>query len=351
MLDYIMNGQATGSLAQLLLANNLDPWCMKPFIGSDGRPYINKRVGNEYKAQLALNADASLTKDAWILLDQAVIKAAKPRLGLVNAVRGAGLQYVLPNGMAHTVLQHQTQSDITPATISMDGVRDSDADQPEFSLENLPLPIIHKDFHFTLREVLASRQGMAPLDTTTAELASRRCAEEAEKLLAGTASAYAYGGGVVYGLTNYPSRLTNAMTTPTGTTASQALVVTEVQEMKTQSQEAGYYGPWFLFASTSWDAFLDADYSTAYPSITLRDRLERIEGVDRAMTLDYLPANTMVLVQKTPDVLREVVGMEFMTVQWESHGGLMLNFKVMGIMVPQLRKDFYGNTGIVHGSY
>jgi hypothetical protein len=29
---------------------------------------------------------------------------------------------------------------------------------------------------------------------------------------------------------------------------------------------------------------------------------------------------------------------------------MMLNFKVMAILVPQLRADFNGNTGIVHGA-
>ena len=58
----------------------------------------------------------------------------------------------------------------------------------------------------------------------------------------------------------------------------------------------------------------------------------------------------MVLVQMTADVCREVVGMDITTVQWESHGGMQLNFKVMCILVPQLRSDFNGTTGIVHGT-
>jgi hypothetical protein len=45
-----------------------------------------------------------------------------------------------------------------------------------------------------------------------------------------------------------------------------------------------------------------------------------------------------------------VIGMDVTTVQWETHGGMRLNFKVMAIMVPQLRSDFNGNAGIVHGS-
>ena len=67
-------------------------------------------------------------------------------------------------------------------------------------------------------------------------------------------------------------------------------------------------------------------------------------------TLDYLTGTTILLIQQTPDVARAVVGLDVTTVQWESMGGMMLNFKVMAILVPQLRADFNGNTGIVHGS-
>ena len=68
--------------------------------------------------------------------------------------------------------------------------------------------------------------------------------------------------------------------------------------------------------------------------------------------MDYLDptgaAYVMVMVQMTTDVVREVVGMDITTVQWETKGGMQLNFKVMAILVPQLRADQNGNTGIVH---
>ena len=96
---------------------------------------------------------------------------------------------------------------------------------------------------------------------------------------------------------------------------------------------------------------MDEDYEVAKGDNTLRDRIGAIEGVDRPQTLDFLPTKTLLLVQKTPDVARMVVGMDVTTVQWESKGGMELNFKVMAIMVPQLRADFNSNTGIVHGTH
>jgi len=348
--DFVtLAGGGSGQLANVLIANNFDPNCLRPYIGRDGRSYRTVIQNGKPKSVLIQNATATLRKDDWKLLDEAIIKAAKQRLRAFADLRSAGLQFVIPNGMGKTVLEHETQSDISPATISMDGLRKSDQDRPEFNLVNMPLPIIHKDFSFSARQIQTSRNGGSPLDTTTAELAGRRVAEEVEKLTLGTASAYTFGGGTVYGYTNFPSRLTKTMTAPTS--ANHATTVAEILAMKTQSQDAKHYGPWFCYCSTSWDEFMDEDYSTAKGDNTLRDRIEKIEGIDRPVTLDYLPAKTLLLVQKTGDVARAVVGMDITTAQWESQGGLELNYKVMAILLPQVRADHNSNTGIVHGTH
>jgi len=354
-MNYIMNGQGHGDVANVLMAHNFDPRCLRPFIGSDNRAYMTVNSGR-YNADgspvtndIVTNAPATLRKDDWLMLDAAVIKAAKPRLGAVADLRGSGLQLTIPNGMGKLSLEHETQSDITEATVSMDGIRSSESDRPQFKLENLPLPIIHKDFQFSARQVMASRNGGSPLDTTTAELAGRRVAEEAEKMLLGVSSVTQIGGGFVYGYTNFPSRLTKSLTAPTS--ANHPTTVAEVLDMRKKSTDAGYYGPWALYYSPAWYVAMDEDYSTTVNQTwTLRQRLLQIEGINAVRPADYLTGTTLLLVQQTSDVARVVVGMDITTVQWPSKGGLELNFKVMAIMVPQLRADYNGATGIVHGS-
>jgi hypothetical protein len=67
--------------------------------------------------------------------------------------------------------------------------------------------------------------------------------------------------------------------------------------------------------------------------------------------LDFLTSTyTMIMVQMTPDVARAINGMDLTTVQWEEKGGMQLQFKVMCIQVPQLRYDYNGNSGIMHGT-
>lgn len=349
-MDFILNGQAHGSAASVLLANGFNPLCLKPFVGDDGRSYMNRLTSNGSVEAVLTNTAATLRKDEWIDMDKKIIKAAKPRLRYVADLRGAGLQYIIPNGMGKTTHEWETQSDITGADISMDGMRRAESDRPVFNLQNIPLPIIHKDFSFTARQIATARQSGSPLDTSTAELAARRVAETVEQLALGTYGTYAFGGGTIYGLTNFPSRNTRTITAPTASGWTPKTLLNEVLAMKKQSQDDYYYGPWNVYFSTAWDPYLDDDFSAAKGDITLRQRLKMIDGLSEVKTLDYLENYDVVLSQKTSDVNRMLIGMEMMTVQWPTDGGMMMNYKVMCIIVPHLRADYNGNCGIVHGT-
>lgn len=347
-----MNGQASGGVAGALLRNGMDVRQLRPYEGADGRSYVTMTRNGKQVAIPLMNAAATLRKDEWIELDRAVVTAAKERLRLVADLRAAGLTFNLTNGMAKTVLQTQTMSDISEAKVSMNPISKADGDRPEFDITNLPLPVIHHDFFFSAREIAASRsEGYSPIDTSTAQAAARRVAETAEKLAIGSLTGTTYGGGTIYGLTNFPSRLTKSdLTAPTAGGWTPTTTVKEILAMRQKSIDKFHYGPWMLYMGVSWNQYLDEDYSASKGDNTLRDRLRAIDGVSDVRTLDFLSGYQVVLVQMTTDVVREVVGMDITTVQWETQGGMQINFKVMAILVPQLRADFNGNTGIVHGT-
>ena len=351
-LDFanLQTGQVSSSVAGRLLQSNFDPHFLRPFIGDDGRQYLTQNNNGSLQAVPVTNADATLLYKEWQLLDEVVIRAALPRLRAVADVRGRGLQFTIPNGMAKTVLLTQAQSSVNSATISMDGLADSQGDRPVYNLTNLPLPIIHKDFSFSARQLAVSRNGSMPLDLSMAELSARRVAEGAEQLLLGVAPTYQYGGGTIYGLTNFPNRITKNLSTPLVSAWTPRQTLLDVLNMRLLSQQHFHYGPWVLYTSLAWDQYLDDDLSIYKGDLTLRDRLRRIDGIEDVITLDYLNGYDMLLVQMTTDVVREVVGMDITTIQWETHGGMQLNFKIMCILIPQLRADYNGNTGIIHGS-
>lgn len=345
-----MNGQAHGSVANRLLANGMDIGALRPWLGKDGRTsFIAINEQGKMVARPVMNANATLSKDEWKIIDDAVSMAARERLSVVADIRSRGLTRTIPNGMGKTVLETQRMGDITPATISMDPSRKSEADRPEFDIINLPLPVIHKDFFFTARQIAVSRNSRTPLDTTMVALAGRRVAEEAEKLVLGTSGSYSYGGGTVYGLTNFPDRLTATLTAPTASNWTPQLFIEEVLGMRQKSTDALNFGPWTLYLSPDWDLYLDSDYSATYQGGTLRTRLLAIDGIQRVVTARYLTGFQAIMVQMTSDVIEEIIGMDITTLQWETNGGMEVHFKVMAIMVPHLRADINGNTGIVHG--
>jgi hypothetical protein len=155
----------------------------------------------------------------------------------------------------------------------------------------------------------------------------------------------------------HPDILTKTnITTPTGSNPS--ATVADVIAMREQLYTNKYYGPFMLYHSPDWDKWLDDDYyalattGMAAPSQTLRSRLNAIDGINGVRRLDFLSAYTytMILVQMTADVARAVTGMDITTVQWETNGGMRVNFKVMCIKVPQIRSDFNGATGILLGT-
>ncbi len=242
-MDLLLNGQAIGSVASALMATGFDVNAMRPFEGADGRSYITVNTGKLhtkgprkgkplYKAMPMVANATSLRKDEWKLIDRAVIKAAKPKLRVVADLRSAGNVLTLSNGMGTTVLEQETVGDITDADISMDALRESENDRVQFGITNMPIPIIHKDFHYTLRQVATSRKNATPLDTLTAQLAARRVAEYAEKLTLGIAGSYEFAGGTVYGYTNHPNRNTGSITPPTAVGWTPDVLIAELLAMR-----------------------------------------------------------------------------------------------------------------------
>lgn len=368
--DYFLNGQGFGRVAETVAGCRFEPGLLRPYIDSRGQRCVTVNVNGKLEkrtvAEMINNGVSSpvfnatsLRKDEWIQLDSVVLRAARQRLrawaDLAAANTFGGF-----NGMSKTILEHETMSDPGTAYVDMDGMTEGTNDSPRFQLEGLPLPITHCDFWFSARRLATSRNTGTPLDTTMAEAAGRRVAEMVEKTLIGIETGIAYGGSTnygrtsqVYGYTNFPDRITKTdLTLPTG--ANPEAVMQDVLEMRDLLYAANFYGPFMLYHSTAYDAFLDNDYFRAggtSANMTLRQRIEAIDGISGVRRLDFLTSGfVMILVQMTSDVARAVNGMDITTVQWESMGGLRLNFKVMAIMVPQLRADFNGNTGIVHGT-
>ena len=310
---------------------------------------------------LTANATA-LRKEDWIEMDRAVLTAARQRLRAWADLRAAN-SYGGFNGMAKMTLEYEAMSDPGEAIVDMDGITEGRTDNPLFKLRSIPLPITHSDFWFSERRLNVSRNS-TPLDTTMAEAAARRVAEKIEKTTIGEETGVTYGtesagygahdgDSEVYGYTNFTARLTKtnftAMTTTNGPTSYNEILVA-----LTQLYDNRFYGPFMLYHSIDWTTYMNTPFTTSggnHPGETLRTMLLKNPDIMDVRRLDFLDnTQTLIFVQMTADVARAINGMDITTVQWPSIGGLRQNYKVMAIQVPQLRHDYNGRCGILHGT-
>lgn len=355
-VDLIGKGASQGPIVSAYGNGNLDPLAMRPYIGTDGKAYVTYFKGGDAKdmknyAKREIHTNATLRRDEWKQLDAAIIPISRNRLNGIQDLIDNNLTYNLGNAMGTTVLEWHDVSDSMEADMTMDGITRSQGDRPVFSTNYMPIPIIHVDYEINARVLAASRSLGNPLDTTSAEHAARRVAEKLEAMLF-TATSYSFGGGTIYSYLNYSNRNTSTLAlkwTTSGVTGAQ--IVADVLTLKQASMDAKHYGPWTLYVPSAYETLFDEDYSTAKGSNTIRERVEKIEGIQKVKVVDTLTADNILLVQMTPDVVRLVRGLPLQNIQWTEEGRFVSKFKVLTIQVPQIRSDQDGNCGIVHATF
>jgi hypothetical protein len=368
-VDLIANGQSQGAVANYFAnAGALDIGRMKPFMAQDSKgnwgTYVTVYKGGDPKKKesyqtrpIQTNSEV-LRRDEWKQLDQAILEPSRYRLGGVEDLISKGLVFNLGNAMGTTVLEWHDVSEAGAAELTMDGVTRSKGDRVVFQHNYLPIPILHMDYEINARVLAASRGLGNPLDTTMAERAARRIGETLENMLF-TDTTYAFGEtdsrsrNKIYSYTNHPDRnqvafssVPGAHWNDSGTTGKD--IVDCVLALKQVAITAYHFGPFMLYIPTAYETVIDGDYDVVSPGVTIRERIMKIAGISGIKVVDTLTADNVLLVQMTPDVVRLVRGMGLTNVQWATEGGMVTKFKVMAIMVPQIRSDQNGKSGIVH---
>lgn len=319
-----------------------------------------------------INTGNLLTKEAWVMLDNVVLEAARLRLRAWADLRAANT-YGGFDGMANPILEFERVTDVGVALEDMDGMTEGQSFAPKYDLQGMPLPITHSDFFLSARFLAASKNKGTAMDTIRSEMAGRRIGERIENVTIGLSTSLTYGEAAgtrytyandsrVYGYLNHPDRITvTGLTQPTG--ANGETILTNWLNIREQMYANRFYGPYIVYTSTDWDQYLDNLFSTTEPSAgTLRKRLLEIEDIQDIRRLDSLDSSsgytyTTIWVQMSPETARAVNGMEITTVQWPSMGGMRLNFKVMCIQVPQIRSRYTGpnsttaKTGVCIGTH
>ena len=362
-IDMMGKSGVEGMVANALSAGQLNLGTKRPYLGDDDKVYVNTYNGGNPKKLSSyreicinanpLNINATLRRDEWKQLDEAIMDVSRYRLGGVQDLIDNGLTYNLGNAMGTTVLEWHDVSEALSVELTMDGITRGKNDALDFQTNYLPIPILHVDYEINARHLEASRKLGNPLDTTLAERAARRILEKEETMLF-TDTTYTWGTkddrdrNKIYSYLNFPD--INAVTLGTHWDASAktaAGILQDVLNMKASSIAAYHYGPWMLYIPTAYEVVLDDDYDTTTPGKTIRERLLSIAGIKGIKVIDTLTADNVLLVEMKKETVRLINGFGLTNVQWSEEGNMVTKYKVMAIQVPQIRSDQNGKCGIV----
>lgn len=354
--------------ANMLLGNGMDVGVMRPYletVGTNVKAFMDVFDGFTREFDQTMNAgtggytrkpkfrkievpvdNASLRKDEWIEFDSIVIRESRERLRFVNMLRARGLTKSV-DGMSKFSLESENLNEFNAAELTMDGINRANKDQANFELVGIPLPISHKEFDIPLRKLNASRTIGEALDTTSIELATRQVSELIEGIHLNGSSSYKAANYTMYGVTDHPDVNTGSLTANwDDSAASGTTILADVLGMLQAARADNFFGLFALLVPGNFEGALDEDFK-ANSDKTIRQRLSEIDSIDEIMVLDQLADDTVVIVQLTSDVIRTIDGLPMTTVQWDSVGGMGLNFKVMSIQVPQPRSTQSQKSGIV----
>jgi|PlaIllAssembly_1097288.scaffolds.fasta_scaffold67945_2 hypothetical protein len=305
----------------------------------------------------SLRSLSPLSDKAQVMVDKAVVEVGLERLVFVADLLAAGLTYPLTDPLSVTQVEWESTGKTGGAQRTMSPSARGENQMPARTINRVPIYLTTDDFSLGIRTLKMSQRVGQPLDTSLIKQATRRVNEAIEDAAINGATTLdgeplVVSGYGAPGLLNAPNANTHSLTAAAWTTApAGTTVVTETLEMVAKLQAAKKYGPYTLYVGTVIGNALDQDYSSLNPGAqTIRERLLKLEALKAIRVADMMPAGKAALVQMTSDVVEIINGQPPTVIPWTSLDGFTLFWLVMAIMVPRVRSDYDGNSGICIGT-
>lgn len=322
-----------------------------PIAGAFGRGMDYFMANEEERKEIAANA-TTLEEQEWEQLSDRMVQVYQAEVNAVQDLMDAGLTREL--SLATQIDLWQELSEFTEAEVSMDGETSSREDRMTYTTSGVPIPIIHKDFRVSDRELQTSRRLNNSLRTDGVAAATRVVAEMLEKILfEGWNPAVRDEDGntfTLYGYTNHPDR--NTVTGSDWGTAGNIRddVVSMLDELdKDERSGSGY---WLYVAPPQWREWRSAIDPDGDGNMTVRQRVlnEFDQEIGRVRRNTWIPDGEAVMVDPRPDVVELAVAEDVQTVEWQSGSGMTNFYKVMAAMAPEIKSDVNAASGIVHAT-
>jgi len=293
----------------------------------------------------AMRTNDLLRKDEWTALDTAVIEVQRQRLNGIADLQNRNLTRNL-GGLGVLVDQYEQMSDMGDADVDMSGEAEGDEDTIAYTLANVPIPVVHKAYRINKRRLEASRKLGQSIDTTQAEVASRKVRDKSEDILFNGQAGITVNGNTLYGYRTHPNRVTGSVTAA-WTDETNRDILADVEAMLSDADAKYFFGPFVLYVPTSYWSVLRSDYKS-YSERTYLERLRQYSEISDVKPADVLPADNITMVQMSRDVVDLAIGQGVTNVEWMSKGNMVAHYKVMAAWAPRVKSDYNGNCGIIH---
>lgn len=412
-MDFVLNGVGHGPVANMIASMagvgdgmRADIGLARPFIADDGHPCVTVNTGRydtvevkDKKGRILrrerrpikqtvrvkdlidagvqlpyVTNQTSFRRDEWMMFDDELVEPQRERL---RAARDLGRVNTMSfDGLGTMMIEHETVNDPGKAYMDFSGLSEGTTDWPLYQPEGQPIPIFHANCKVDLRRVRIARRSGNPIQTRNFNWMTRRVMELVEDNvigIAGTPVEYGESSHTVgytrtpgvYGMLNFPDRITKTdLTVPTG--SNPEATITDILEMRDLLYAANHYGPYGIYHSTDWDAYLDHDYARLggnNANMTLRQRIlaigteggeaddeqKQIRWVKRLdrMTPTASHAFTMIMISLNKSVVRMLNGLPVTVFQYETKGGWEIHMRIVTILLAEFFADFDGNCGLL----
>ncbi len=316
---------------------------------------------------LQMRALSPLLDKAQVQVDTAVVDVGLERLVFAADLLAEGLVYPLADPLSVTQLEWDQHSKVGSAIRTMTPGSRSENSLLDAKHNRIPIYITQEEFDMGIRLLKMSERVGQPLDVSQIKQATRRANESVEDACingATTADGQTFqdSGYTAPGLLTAPGTANNVTNSVDWTAANvigttgpdmQADILAGVAKLNAAKK----YGPFNLYVGTNAGATLQGQFSLYTPgtiqgmleSMTFGGRNLRIRVADRMPNTNSSGDVQWALVQMTDDVVQLVNGQPPTVVPWTSLDGMHLHWLVMAIMVPRVRCDYDGNSGICTG--
>ena len=303
---------------------------------------LHKLMANNWDMR-CLRTNATLPHDAWIAIDKTMVEVAQRRLIGVADLQGRGLTRELGGlGVLYDIWQKQSSPSV--AEQSMSGITSGANNTFDYTEVMVPIPITHIDFSIDARKLSAMQLYGTPIDTTQVSDAATKVVDKIEDMLFNGSTVVA-GGHSILGYTNYTH--SNEVACTGNWTGTVANIELDVRKLIAANEADLHFGPYILYvAKKEWNDLRARD-STA-GGITYLEILKSLAGIADVKVTGVLAAGYIALVEMASETIDMSVGVDIMTVEWPTHGGMQSNFKVFAAMAPRVKSDYLNQCGVAY---